>query len=44
MGPQAKCPTCERVLGEQQNKLIVTFTEELEKKNHETHRLNEEQK
>ncbi|MCX6661486.1 MAG: SMC family ATPase [Euryarchaeota archaeon] len=43
MGPQAKCPTCERILGDQQKKLIVTFTEDIEKKNHETHRLNEEQ-
>lgn len=43
MGPQAKCPTCKRVLGDQQKKLIIAFTEEIEKKNHETHRLIEEQ-
>ncbi|DAC71926.1 MAG TPA: SMC family ATPase [Thermoplasmata archaeon] len=44
MGPQAKCPTCERILGEQQKKLLVAYTEELTKKNNEAQRLNEEAK
>jgi exonuclease SbcC len=44
MGPQAKCPTCERVLGDQQKKLITAFTEDIAKKNHEVHRLIEEEK
>ncbi|MCX6670867.1 MAG: SMC family ATPase [Euryarchaeota archaeon] len=44
MGPQAKCPTCERVLGDQQKKLITAFTEDIAKKNHETQRLDEEEK
>ena len=44
MGPQAKCPTCERVLGEQQKKLLTAYTEEIAKKNHETQRLIEDEK
>jgi len=44
MGPQAKCPTCERVLGDQQKKLITAFTEDIAKKNHEIQRLDEEEK
>jgi len=44
MGPQAKCPTCERLLGDQQKKLIIAFTADIEKKNHETQRLTDEQK
>jgi DNA repair protein SbcC/Rad50 len=44
MGPQAKCPTCARVLGDQQKKLIVAFTVDIEKKNHEAERFIEEQK
>jgi len=32
IGPQAKCPTCERVLGEQQHKLLIVYSEELAKK------------
>ncbi len=44
MGPQAKCPTCERVLGDQQKKLIIAFTEDLDEKNHEAQRLLDEQK
>jgi exonuclease SbcC len=44
MGPQAKCPTCERVLGDQQKKLITAFTEDIAKKNHEAQRLIEEEK
>jgi exonuclease SbcC len=44
MGPQAKCPTCERVLGEQQKKLLTSYTEELTKKNHETQKLTEDGK
>jgi exonuclease SbcC len=34
MGPQAKCPTCERVLGEQQYTLLTLYSEELAKKNY----------
>jgi exonuclease SbcC len=44
MGPQAKCPTCERVLGEQQKKLLTVYTEELTKKNHEEQKLTEDGK
>ena len=44
MGPQAKCPTCERVLGDQQRKLITAFTEEIVKKNHEVQHFHEEEK
>jgi exonuclease SbcC len=44
MGPQAKCPTCERVLGDQQKKLITAFTEDIAKKNNEAQRLIEEEK
>jgi len=33
IGPQAKCPTCERVLGEQQHKLLKLYSEEIVKKN-----------
>jgi exonuclease SbcC len=44
IGPKAKCPTCERVLGDQQNKLIKTYTEDIAKKHQETQRLMEEQK
>jgi exonuclease SbcC len=44
IGPQAKCPTCERVLGEQQKKLLTAYTEELTKKNHEAQKLTEDGK
>jgi exonuclease SbcC len=44
IGPQAKCPTCERVLGEQQKKLLTVYTEELTKKNHEAQKLTEDGK
>lgn len=44
MGPQAKCPTCERVLGEQHQKLLATYEDDVSKKNHEIHRLSEEGK
>jgi exonuclease SbcC len=44
MGPQAKCPTCQRVLGEQQKKLLTSYTEELTKKNHELQKLTEDGK
>ncbi len=44
MGPQAKCPTCERVLGDQQKKLLLAYTDDLAKKNREAHHLNEEGK
>ena len=44
MGPQAKCPTCERILGEQQKKLLTVYTEELTKKNHDEQKLTEDGK
>jgi len=44
MGPQAKCPTCERILGEQQKKLLICYTEEITKKNHEAQKLIEDGK
>jgi exonuclease SbcC len=44
MGPQAKCPTCERVLGEQQKKLLCSYMEDLTKKNQEAQRLNQDGK
>lgn len=44
MGPQAKCPTCERVLGQQHQSLLVTYTQELTKKNHDADQLTEEGK
>lgn len=44
MGPQAKCPTCERVLGQQHQSLLVTYTHELTKKNHDAEQLIEEGK
>jgi exonuclease SbcC len=44
MGPDAKCPTCERVLGEQQHKLLRVYTGELLKKNHENQKLSEAEK
>ncbi len=44
MGPQAKCPTCERILGEQQKKLLTAYTEELTKKNHDEQKLTEDGK
>jgi exonuclease SbcC len=39
MGPQAKCPTCERVLGEQQYTLLKLYSEELAKKNYDNQKL-----
>lgn len=44
MGSQAKCPTCERVLGEQYQKLLTTYTGDLTKKNHDIQRFNQEEK
>jgi exonuclease SbcC len=44
MGPQAKCPTCERILGEQQKKLLICYTEEFMKKNHDAQKLTEDEK
>ena len=44
MGPQAKCPTCERVLGQQHQSLLVSYTHELTKKNHDAEQLIEEGK
>lgn len=39
MGPQAKCPTCERVLGQQHNTLLKTYTEEIIRQKSELHKL-----
>ena len=39
MGPQAKCPTCERVLGEQQHALLTLYSKELTKKNYANQKL-----
>jgi exonuclease SbcC len=44
MGPQAKCPTCERVLGEQHTTLVKTYAKELLEKNHDMQKLNETEK
>jgi len=44
MGPQAKCPTCERVLGDQHKRLLRTFTQDITNKNHELQRLSQEEK
>jgi len=35
MGPQAKCPTCERVLEDQYNNLLETYGRDIAKKNNE---------
>jgi len=42
MGPQARCPTCERVLGQQHNTLLKIYTDELKKKHQESKKLTEE--
>jgi exonuclease SbcC len=42
MGPQAKCPTCERVLGAQHNTLLKMYTDEIATKNNELSALVEE--
>ena len=44
MGPQAKCPTCERVLGDQQHKLVKLYSEELVKKNYDNQKLSDAEK
>jgi len=44
MGPQAKCPTCERVLGDQQHKLVKLYSEELAKKNSDNQKLGDAEK
>ncbi|KYK20849.1 AAA family ATPase [Thermoplasmatales archaeon SM1-50] len=44
MGPQAKCPTCERVLGQQHQKLLTAYKDDLTKKNQDAKRLTEEGK
>jgi exonuclease SbcC len=44
MGAKAKCPTCERVLGEQYSTLLNMYSEDCEKRNHEAHELKEEGK
>jgi len=35
MGPDAKCPTCDRILGDQHNRLLKTFDKDKEKKEKE---------
>jgi exonuclease SbcC len=42
MGPNAKCPTCERVLGSQHGTLLKRYTDELTTKNNEILQLAEE--
>ena len=44
MGPQAKCPTCERILGDQQHKLVKLYSEELAKKNSDNQKLSDDEK
>lgn len=44
MGPQARCPTCERMLGEQHQTLLVTYSKDLNKKKNDVERLIEEEK
>ncbi|MFA5101545.1 MAG: SMC family ATPase [Candidatus Thermoplasmatota archaeon] len=44
IGPQAKCPTCERVLGQQHQTLLMNYGKELTKKNHDAQRFDEEAK
>jgi DNA repair protein SbcC/Rad50 len=44
MGSEAKCPTCERMLGSQYKKLITAFTAEITKKSQQLDRFNEEEK
>ncbi|HVQ00261.1 MAG TPA: SMC family ATPase [Candidatus Thermoplasmatota archaeon] len=39
MGPQAKCPTCERVLGQQHATLLKTYSEDITKQKEEMSRL-----
>lgn len=39
MGPQAKCPTCERVLGQQHSTLLKTYSDEITKQKIELHKL-----
>jgi exonuclease SbcC len=39
MGPGAKCPTCERVLGDQRHNLLKSYTEELATMNLEIQKL-----
>lgn len=41
MGPGAKCPTCERVLGEQHPRLLEIYTEDLTKKSKEHKKFSE---
>lgn len=44
MGPNAKCPTCERLLGQQHHILLQSYIKELTKKNQEYDKLSEEEK
>ncbi|UCD14063.1 MAG: SMC family ATPase [Thermoplasmatales archaeon] len=44
IGPSAKCPTCERILGEQYNKLVETYGNEIAEKNNKIVSLQEESK
>jgi exonuclease SbcC len=39
MGPQAKCPTCERVLGQQHSTLLKTYSEDITKHNKDLSKL-----
>jgi exonuclease SbcC len=42
MGPSSKCPTCEKVLGEQYHKLLDQFTNTIREKNQEISALSEQ--
>ena len=44
MGPQAKCPTCERVLENQYNKLLGIYSREIAEKNNEIIALEKDRK
>lgn len=42
MGPDAKCPTCERILGSQHSTLLAIYSEEIAQKNNEISSFTEE--
>ena len=44
MGPKAKCPTCERVLEDQYNKLLDSYSREIAEKNNEITTLEKDSK
>ena len=44
MGPKAKCPTCERVLEDQYNKLLDSYSREIAEKNNEIATLEKDSK